>query len=426
MGWRRFALKRVVTTPITDGPHITPELQPRGIPFVSAEAVWDGRIHLDAMRGFISVEDNAEFSRKYSPEAEDIYIVKSGATTGKVAINTIVEPFNIWSPLAAIRCNQDTAMPRFVFYALTSAYFQEAVQVSWNVGTQPNIGMEVIENLSILLPPVEDQCRIADYLDAQTSEMDALIAQKERMLALLEEKRAAVVTHAVTRGVDPHVKLKPTEMECFGDIPNHWRLMKLKHFAHVSYGVGDELDKSLASGVPLISLPNVSKDGSLDLSEHGWAELDDDQKERMLLRKGDLLFNWRNGSSEHLGKTAYFDSDNEFTHVGFLLRVRFDLDSHCPRYFQNVLNTLRATGYFLYSRAMVNNTFNQTELENLPLIVPPFEEQSEIAAHLNRTLTLTDAIRSELRNSVVLLRERRSALITAAVTGQIPIEELAA
>ncbi len=145
----------------------------------------------------------------------------------------------------------------------------------------------------------------------------------------------------------------------------------------------------------------------------------------MLLRKGYLLFNWRNGSSSHVGKTAYFDVEGEFTHVGFLLRIRFDLSRYEPRFFQALLQTLRATGYFLYTRAMVNNTFNQTELGNLYVTVPTLDEQRAIVAHIATVTTKLDAMRSTTERTIELLKERRAALIAAAVTGQIDVKSAA-
>lgn len=136
-----------------------------------------------------------------------------------------------------------------------------------------------------------------------------------------------------------------------------------------------------------------------------------------------MLFNWRNGSAQHLAKTAYFDTEGEFTHVGFLLRIRFDLSAFESRFYQAFLNALRATGFFLYSRAMVNNTFNQTELENLPVVIPPLSEQQAIVAHIERETGRLEALRSATERTIALLKERRAALIAAAVTGPLDSED---
>lgn len=272
------------------------------------------------------------------------------------------------------------------------------------------------------LPSSDEQRAIAAFLDQETTRLDALVAAKERWLELLAEKRRAIITRAVTRGLNPTAPLRDSGLSWLGQIPAHWELKKLKFTAEISYGVGDELDRSLTSGVPLISLPNVAVDGSLNLNEVGWATISDADKQAMLLTRGDLLFNWRNGSSQHVGKTAYFDAEGEYTHVGFLLRIRFDLSRHDSRFFQYYLNTLRATGFFLYTRAMVNNTFNQTELENLDAPVPTFEEQRAIVAYISAETAKLDALRLGTERTIDLLKERRAALIAAAVTGELTVK----
>ncbi len=115
--WRVLSIKRLVSTPITDGPHETPNFSEEGIPFVSAEAVSGGFIDFDKIRGYISVEDHMRYSAKYKPQLHDIYMVKSGVTTGVAAIVESDREFNIWSPLAAIRCDKQRADPYFALAA---------------------------------------------------------------------------------------------------------------------------------------------------------------------------------------------------------------------------------------------------------------------------------------------------------------------
>src|SRR5699024_8906495 len=129
--WETRRIKFFVSTPVTDGPHETPEILSTGIPFVSAEAVSSGTLNFEKIRGYISKEDNLRFSMKYMPQLHDIYMIKSGATTGVCAIVDTDIQFNIWSPLAAIRCNDNTS-PRFILHALRSRNFQESVRLFWN------------------------------------------------------------------------------------------------------------------------------------------------------------------------------------------------------------------------------------------------------------------------------------------------------
>ncbi len=219
--WEVAAIKHIVSTPVTDGPHETPEFIDEGVPFVSAEAVSSGEIDFSKIRGFIAEADHDRYCQKYKPEVGDIYMVKSGASTGTTAIVEADREFSIWSPLAAIRCNDGSA-PRFVLNFLRSRNFQEGVTLNWSFGTQQNIGMNVIENLHITRPPIHEQTAIASFLDAETSKIDGLVAEQRRLIELLKEKRQAVISHAVTKGLNPNAPMKPSGIPWLGDVPEHW------------------------------------------------------------------------------------------------------------------------------------------------------------------------------------------------------------
>jgi type I restriction enzyme, S subunit len=171
--WKVVSLKKIVATPITDGPHETPVFLDDGVPFVSAEAVSGGVINFSKIRAHISRADHLRFSEKYVPQLFDIYMVKSGATTGVTAIVESDIEFNIWSPLAAIRCDSALAHPYYVLDFFRSRNFQEAVALNWSFGTQQNIGMGVLGNLPIALPPLSEQIEIAKFLKPEAKKFDA-------------------------------------------------------------------------------------------------------------------------------------------------------------------------------------------------------------------------------------------------------------
>ena len=272
-------------------------------------------------------------------------------------------------------------------------------------------------------PPRAEQEAIARFLDYKTAQIDTLIARNESLLTKLTDKRTAVISHAVTKGLDPSVLMNNSGVEWLGEIPAHWSVCHLKRVANISYGVGGEIDRGLTEGTKLLSLPNITKNGTLLTEEVPLCELSANERESVLLRKGDLLFNWRNGSSDHLGKTALFDLDGEWTHVSFLLRIRFTLTESDPRYFQYMLAGLRMTGFFSSSKAGVNNTFNMFELSNLFVIRPPIEEQRLIAQTLDNISSSIDLQFKKISSAITILKEYRSALITNAVTGKIDIRD---
>lgn len=167
--WNVQKTLTTLTMPITDGPHTTPELLSEGIPFVSAEAVscGNGGIDFDHIRGFISREFYDECSKKYVPQRDDIYMIKSGATTGRVSVVDTDRIFTIWSPLAVFRCNPDVVHFRFLYYFLQSRAYQRQVQFGWTYGTQQNIGMRTLERLKVFVPPLDEQYAITECLDAK-------------------------------------------------------------------------------------------------------------------------------------------------------------------------------------------------------------------------------------------------------------------
>jgi type I restriction enzyme S subunit len=199
--WEVCALKNIVSTPITDGPHETPQFFDEGIPFVSAEAVSQGFINFEKIRGHISAEDHQRYSQKYLPRRGDVYMVKSGATTGVTAIVETDQEFNIWSPLAALRCG-DKMLPKYLLHYMRSRHFQEAVTLNWSFGTQQNIGMGVIGDLYTPAPPLEEQTAIASLLDLETAKLDALMVQARTAITLLQERRTALISAAVTGQID--------------------------------------------------------------------------------------------------------------------------------------------------------------------------------------------------------------------------------
>ena len=184
----------VLQMPITDGPHTTPELYAAGVPFVSAEAVscGNGRIDFNHIRGYISDGFYQECCKN------DIFMIKSGATTGKVAIVDVDTKFTIWSPLAAFRVNPKKVLPRYLFYFLQSPAYQKQVELGWSFGTQQNIGMRTLEKLKICVPPLSVQQEIIRYLDEKSNKLDAIIKEKTDLISDLESYKKSLIYEVVT------------------------------------------------------------------------------------------------------------------------------------------------------------------------------------------------------------------------------------
>jgi type I restriction enzyme S subunit len=195
--WEVKHLKNIVSVKITDGPHETPVFTDDGIPFISAEAIQNGGVNFDSKRGYISKETDGIYSLKCKPRKNDIFIVKSGSTTGKIGYVSTDINFNIWSPLALVRANK-VNYSRHLFYFLSSSFFQRQVQMYWSLGTQPNIGMKVLENLQVVIPPLPEHKAIAHYLDTKTAHIDQIIQTINTQIEKLKELRKTLINDVVT------------------------------------------------------------------------------------------------------------------------------------------------------------------------------------------------------------------------------------
>ena len=195
--WDNRKMITILSMRVVDGPHESPVLHNEGIPYISATAIENGKINFDLMRGYISEEYCNLCDIRYKPQLHDILVIKLGASTGQVAIVETENRFNIWVPLAAVRCN-DEADPYFVYYAFQSDYFKRQMELSWTYGTQQTLGVKTIERLRILLPPLEEQKEIVAYLNDKRDRIDRLIAIKQAKIEKLEQYKRSLIYEYVT------------------------------------------------------------------------------------------------------------------------------------------------------------------------------------------------------------------------------------
>lgn len=196
-GWENRKLLSLLAMRVVDGPHESPELYDEGIPYISATAIENGKINFSLQRGYISESYCDLCDKRYKPQINDILVVKLGASTGQVAIVDTDIRFNIWVPLAAVRCNT-LANPKFVYYAFQSDYFIKQMELSWTYGTQQTLGVKTIERLRIILPPLKEQEEITTYLDAKCLAIDSTIEHKQVVSNKLTEYKKSLIYEVVT------------------------------------------------------------------------------------------------------------------------------------------------------------------------------------------------------------------------------------
>ncbi len=426
--WTTSAIKYLVCTPITDGPHETPDFLEDGIPFISAEAIENGRINFNKKRDCISEEQHKIYSKKYKPQRNDVYVVKSGSTTGKVAIVDTDEEFNIWSPLAAIRVNPEKNDPYFLFYALCSDLFQKQVSLFWSFGTQPNIGMSVLQKLKIPIPSLQEQQSIANFLDKETSRLDALIAKKQQLIESLKEKRIAIISQAVTKGLNPDVKMKDSGIEWLGEVPKHWEVKKLKYnVSKVGSGVTPEGGATIYEdeGIPLIRSQNVYSNGlKIDDVVYISEEIHNNMNNSKV-KKGDILLNITGAS---LGRCFYMDDTFTEANVNqHVCIIRPILNKLATKHLHLLLISEAGQEQIWNNQTGSGREgLNFVSIKNFSFAYPPtIEEQEEIIDDVAQKTNKIDLLFAKTEEAITKLQEYKTALISAAVTGKIKIPEQA-
>ncbi len=322
--------------------------------------------------------------------------------------------------------------PRFLFYLTISRDFRVPGEASMKgAAGQKRVPDEFLQNFELSLPPVEIQRLIADYLDRETARIDALVAEKERMLALLEEKRAALISRAVTRGLDPDAHLKPSGAPWFDETPQDWSVERLKWVIEsVTSGVSvNASDQPVEEGDFGVLKTSAVSGGRFipDENKSVW----DTEFERLACPvTANTVIMSRMNTPGLVGESGYveFDYPNLFL-PDRLWKISFDEERvHVP--FLALLLASKEARLSLSSMATGTSPSMKNlaieEMSSLLVSIPPIQQQKAIHEVVSRQDAIIYKLKNELSTSLNRLKERRVALITASVTGQIPIEEMTA
>ncbi|TAL93943.1 MAG: type I restriction endonuclease subunit S [Rhodanobacter sp.] len=365
---------------------------------------------------------------RFRLDVGDVVITKDSESWNDIAIPAYVEgaadDFVCGYHLAIIRPRKDVLDGRFLFRCLQSRPVALQLELEATGVTRYGLPKDAIGLAVLPLPPLPTQRRIADYLDRETARIDGLMSEKECMLALLEEKRVALISRVVTRGMDPTAPLKQSCQEWLGEIPAHWGLQRLKQLAQVRGGLtlGKQYSGELLE-YPYLRVANV-QDGYLKLSEVLTVEVPASEAASNLLAYGDVLMN-EGGDMDKLGRGCVWrDEIMPCLHQNHVFAVRpHAVDSDWLALWTS---TLEAKRYFESRAKRSTNlaSISGSNIKELPVPLPPVDEQGEIQQYLAGSNSRLETVGGELQNSLRLLAERRVALITAAVTGQIPLEQM--
>ena len=321
----------------------------------------------------------------------------------------------------------DEIDPRFLYYSTTSAHFRGRGEANmFGAAGQKRVPENFVRNFHVSVPSLPKQHAITDYLDRETARLDALVAAKERVLALLAEKRRAFVTHAVTRGLDPDASLRDSGIPWIGEIPIHWRVERLKlHLHGIEQGWSPICDNVPAApeewGVLKAGCVNHWE---FDPSQNKRLPDDTAPRPRYEICRGDVVMS-RANTTNLLGSIVYVGEVRPHLLLcDKLYRLGVNDLTLNKRYLVAVLQT--PTGRYEFERDATGTSnsmqnIGQDSVRNLWLPVPPIDEQRAIVDHIRKVSMKLEAIHAATDSTVKLLNERRAALIAAAVTGRIDI-----
>lgn len=375
--------------------------------------------------GIPFLQGNAEFGT-YSPTAKNYCpIPKKIADKGDLlfsvrapvgALNYADMQYGIGRGLCSLK-SRSSINSSFLWWVLPTYKYQlDAIATG---STFEAVSAEEVANLKFPLPTIVEQQKIANFLDHETTQIDTLIAKQEKLIELLKEKRQAVISHVVTKGLNPDVAMKDSGVEWLGQVPEHWTVSKLKHFVNVvdcKHITAEFFDE----GIPLASIGEV-KGWKVNLSnakltnEKCYQELIDGNRKPQV---GDIIYT-RNAT---VGEASLVHAELPKFALGqdvCLIHIIQKLSS------EYLLHFLKSEIIKIQlNLAMVGSTFkriNVDDIRNYVIVIPPIEEQECILKELDQKIEKYDSLINFAVKQIQLMQERRTALISSAVTGKIDV-----
>lgn len=349
-------------------------------------------------------------------------------TMGKIGlVTTEIEGSNITANLLRLSPDLDKVKPRYLALLMESKKFIDELDNQSDKTTISTITVPRLLNIKVSLPSLEDQKKIYIYVSDKLKKIDSLIADKKRLIELLEEKRQAVITETVTRGLDPNVKMKDSGIEWIGEIPEHWEIARLKYLASTKknsfvdgpFGSDLKNNEYTLQGIPVIQLNNI-RDGTLRLTKMNYVtEEKSQQLHRHIAYPGNLVIA---KMAAPIVRSAVVPDDFE-KYVIVADCIKLELKNNVSNKFLNYImnTTLMESQAESLSKGTTRVRVNLGIVKNLKLVLPSIEEQWSIVNYLDTITGEINTIIDNINNQITKLKQYRESLIYEAVTGKIDV-----
>ena len=392
------------------------------VPYLRVANVQDGYLDLDDVA---SIEIPIGDLKRYCLKPGDV-LMNEGGDFDKLGRGHVwdgqIDPCITQNHVFAVRPHKVSSV---WLNAITSSefarfYFMSRSKQSTNLAS---ISSTNLMELPVILPPPPEQTRIAAFLDQETAKIDALVAEQRRLMELLKEKRQAVISHAVTRGLNPDAPLKPSGIEWLGDVPGHWEISPLKWLTdqdrQIMYGIvlpGPDVGE----GIPILKGGNVKRSRmNLESMSRTTAEIEAPYA-RARLKEGDLVYSIRGTIGDCEPVPTEMTGSNITQDVARVAPA----DGVCAPWLRwALLSSAVREDLACGSLGAAVRGINIFDLKRAAIPTPPLPEQVAIAEFLARETTEFETLTAEAQRAVDPLQERRTALISAAVTGQIDVRD---
>lgn len=271
---------------------------------------------------------------------------------------------------------------------------------------------------------LSEQTAIANFLDYKTAKIDRFIRKKKQLIKLLNEQKAAIINQAITKGIDTNPKTKPSGIEWFGDIPQHWEVRKLKYLGKCQNGISASAEY-FGSGFPFISYGDVYKNFQLPLTGSGLANSSEEDRNNYSIQKGDVFFTRTSETVQEIGfASTCLRTINNGTFSGFIIRFRpyanILFEGFSMYYFRSSLHRR----FFVREMNLVTRaSLSQELLKRMPVLLPPLDEQVLISNYIENETAIVDKTIATIEKEIALVQEYRTALITEAITGKIDVRD---